>query len=153
GTAGLALGDTALARNALGRAARSIHPDVRFRALYNLGLLSLRLANADSTNRQAHLEEARTRYREALLLRPREQDAKWNLELALRLASGSSSDSPQPPPSGSEGDAGEPPPEPSGLTRSQAEAILGSIAEEERETRRSGVRRNIGRDQVGRRNW
>ncbi|HEX9582519.1 MAG TPA: VWA domain-containing protein [Gemmatimonadales bacterium] len=153
GTAGFALGDTALARGGLGRAARSIHPEVRFRALYNLGLLSLRLALADSANREAHLEAARTHYREALLLRPRDSAAKWNLELAVRMQSGGDGAAPPPPSGGGGGDPGEPPAEPSGLTRSQAEAILGSIAEEERETRRAGVRRNIGRDPTGRRNW
>ncbi|HWP38467.1 MAG TPA: VWA domain-containing protein, partial [Gemmatimonadales bacterium] len=87
GTAGLAVGDTALARRGLEHAARSVDPEIRFRALYNLGLLSLRLALADTAHRAARLEEARARYREALLLSPRDEAAKWNLELALRLSS------------------------------------------------------------------
>jgi len=153
GTAGLALGDTALARGGLARAARSVNPDIRFRGLYNLGLLSLRLAASDSANRATHLEEARTSYREALLLRPADAAAKWNLELAVRQSADGGGAAPPPTPPGGGGDAGQPPDEPSGLTRLQAEAILGSIAEEERETRRAGVRRNVGRDQTGRRNW
>jgi Ca-activated chloride channel family protein len=154
GTAGLALGDTALARRGLGRAARSVHPEVRFRALYNLGLVALRLARADSANRGAHLDAARAHYREALLLKPADSAAKWNLELAVRMASRGSGGAAPPPPAGSgSGGPAEPPSEPSGLSRSQAEAILGSIAEEERETRRAGVRRAIGREQPARRNW
>ncbi|MBI3982091.1 MAG: VWA domain-containing protein [Gemmatimonadetes bacterium] len=153
GTAGLALGDTALARRGLERAARSVDPDIRFRALYNLGLLSLRLALADSASRAMWLDDARARYREALLLAPRDEAAKWNLELAVRLSNEGNPDAPPPPPGSGGGEAEPPPPEESGLTRSQAEAILASIAAEERETRRSGVRRNIGRDPRGRRNW
>src|SRR2546430_9508272 len=33
----------------------SLEPDIRFRALYNLGLLALRVAGADTVNRDAHL--------------------------------------------------------------------------------------------------
>jgi Ca-activated chloride channel family protein len=152
GTAGLALGDTALARRGLERAARSVEPEIRFRALYNRGLLSLRLALADTARRMAWLDDARARYREALLLDPRSAAAKWNLELALRLSGETNPNSP-PPPAGSDAREQEPPPEESGLTLSQAEAILASIAAEERETRRAGVRRAIGRDPRGRRNW
>jgi Ca-activated chloride channel family protein len=152
GTAGLAVGDTALARRALERAARSVDPEIRFRALYNLGLLSLRLALADSADRGVRLEEARARYREALLLVPSHQAAKWNLELALRLSGESSANAPRPP-SSAGGGAADQPPEESGLNRSQAEAILASVAAEERETRRAGVRRNVGRDPQGTKNW
>jgi hypothetical protein len=108
--------------------------------LYNLGLLALRRANTDSANRAAHRAEARVRYREALLLRPADADAKWNLELAL---------DPPPPPSGgggaqppppSGGSGAEAPPVPA-LTRAQAEQILESIAAEERQTRQELTRR------------
>ena len=70
GTAGLALNDTLLAQTALSRAAESTDPEIRFRAVYNLGLLNLRMATRDSTGRDRLLAEARRRYREALLLKP-----------------------------------------------------------------------------------
>jgi Ca-activated chloride channel family protein len=141
GTAFLALQRYPEARETLVRAAGSLDPEVRFRALYNLGLTALRLAEADRPNRDAHRAEARARYREALLLRPGDADAKWNLELAL-----------DPPPPGSGGGGGGPrPPPPSGgsaegpampdLSRDQAEQILESIAAEERRTRQDLTRR------------
>jgi Ca-activated chloride channel family protein len=84
GTAGMAIGDTSLSNAALGRAAESMDPEIRFRALYNLGLVNLRLAAKDSANRDRFLTEARRRYREALLIKPHDLAAKWNLELAVR---------------------------------------------------------------------
>src|SRR5204863_305334 len=46
GTAALAAGDPTLARASLSRAAASLDPELRFRALYNLGLLALLAARA-----------------------------------------------------------------------------------------------------------
>lgn len=151
GTAALAVGDTALTARALERAARSHDPDVRFRALYNLGLLRLRLAARDSAAAAAHLALARGHLREALLLRPADGATKWNLELAVRRTPPQAA---APPP---QGGATPPPPEDQragGLSRAQAEQILNSIAEQERRTRVDQVR---SRSQVmetrGRREW
>lgn len=154
GTAALAVGDTALARAALERAAGALDPDVRFRARYNLGLLSLRLAHLDAARAAPHLAEARRHYREALLLRPGHEGAKWNLELAIRDA---------PPPGGggaAQGGGGgrgaperEPPPT-GELSAAQAEQLLASVAEEERHTRLEQLRRNrLARETRGRRDW
>lgn len=151
GTAALAVGDVELAARALGRAARSLDPEIRFRALYNLGLLALRLAAADSAARDRHLEEARDRYREALLLRPRDAAAKWNLELAVRRRREGGGDAP-PPPSSPAAPSPAPRSPRGGLTLAQAQQILNSIAEEERETRRSLAQRRLGREPTGR-NW
>jgi len=59
-------GDPALARATLARAAASLDPELRFRALYNLGLLALLQSRADSANREALLADAERAYREAL---------------------------------------------------------------------------------------
>ena len=158
GTAGLAIGDTALAAEALRKAGNSIDPEIRFRGLFNLGLLHLRLARIDKTGALEHYNAAKKAYREALLLKPGDGDAKWNLELATRLST--------PPPSNRGGgqqenpSSGEQPPpradEPSGrngLSVAQAEQILNSIAEEERRTRE---RLNRNRQRTGvkrRRDW
>ena len=142
GTALLALGHEDQARNLLQRAARSLEPEVRFRALYNLGLMSLRLAERDSASKDAHLADARARYREALLLKPGDAGAKWNLELAIEEAppqgGGSAPQGPSAPLSG--GNDGATPP-PQSLTRAQAEQLLASIAAEERLTRQELTRR------------
>jgi len=141
GTALLANAADAQVRDVLLRAARSLDPDVRFRSLYNLGLLALRQAEQDPGARAEHLAEARARYREALLLRPGDRGAKWNLELALEPeppGGGGGAQGPSPPQSG--GERGDAPPPPS-LTRAQAEQLLESIAAEERETRQDLTRR------------
>ncbi len=155
GTAGLAIGDTALANAGLSRAAESLDPDIRFRALYNLGLAQLRLAARDSANRDRLLAEARRRYREALLLRPGDKAAQWNLELAIRESppqGGGSSDNPNP-----QGGAGQPQERPqarTGLSPSQAEQILNSIAEEERLTREQQRKRmSQSREARGAEDW
>src|SRR5204862_3356121 len=99
GTAALAAGDPALARATLARASASLDPELRFRALYNLGLLGLLESRADTANREAHLADAERAYREALLLKPHHLRAKWNLELVNRLrSSGGQSNKPNPPP-------------------------------------------------------
>jgi Ca-activated chloride channel family protein len=128
------------ARDALLRAAKSVDPGLRFRALYNLGLLELRLAAADSVNRDAHLADARGRYREALLLRPGDPAAKWNLELAITAPppGGGGGATPPPPQGGGRSEHAKPLPS---LTREQAEQILQSIAAEERDTRQELTRR------------
>ena len=98
GTAALAAGDPTLARASLARASASLDPELRFRALYNLGLLALLEAKSDSANRETHLADAERAYREALLLKPFHVRAKWNLELVNRLRSGGGRNQPNPPP-------------------------------------------------------
>jgi Ca-activated chloride channel family protein len=153
GTAALARSDTGVARQALEIAARSIDPEIRFRACYNLGLLELRLAQRDDRRRAEHLEAARNHYREALLLKPGDADSKWNLELAVeQLPPGGGEGSQQPNPS--QGGEEPQPPAPQGLTAAQAEQILNSIAEEERRTREQlNRRRSSTRDVRGDKNW
>jgi Ca-activated chloride channel family protein len=150
GTAALAIGDTAAARRALDRSARSLDPDLRFRSLYNLGVLYLRQAERDSVGAGPYLQAARERLREALLLRPGDLNAKWNLELAIQR---------QPPRRGGGSGAGgsdPPPPEErsSALSPDQAEQILNSMAEEERRTLLDrNARRHRGRETRGWKEW
>jgi Ca-activated chloride channel family protein len=157
GTAALALGDSALAGRALERAAASLDPDLRFRALYNAGFLALRLATRDSVNRERHLTDARERYREALLLRPDDQGAKWNLELAIhRSKGGGGGEAPKQGGGGGSGGESQPPPpaRESGLTRAQAEQVLNSIANEERQVRQDLARHRAPREGArGVKNW
>ncbi len=150
GTAAMAIGDTATARRALGRTAGSLDPDLRFRSLYNLGVLRLRQATADSARAAPHLDAALQHFREALLLRPGDANTKWNLELAVRR---------RPPQSGGGSSAqggGTPPPEErsADLSPEQAEQILNSMAEEERRTLLDrNARRHRGRETRGWKEW
>jgi Ca-activated chloride channel family protein len=165
GTAALAAGDPTLARATLARAAASLDPDLRFRALYNLGLLALLQARADSANREAHLADAERAYREALLLKPFHVRAKWNLELVNRLrgSDGGRRPSPPPPPQpgsgGGGGGAGQPPPPPpppsrtGGMSESQADQVLKSIGQEELRTRRDRTGRTRRAAGAGVKDW
>jgi Ca-activated chloride channel family protein len=148
GTAALEAGRLDVARGALAEAAKSLDPALRYRALYNLGLVGLLAAEADTTRREEFLEDAVDRLRQALLLQPASQRAKWNLELADRRR-------PPPPSGGGGGGGGTPPPTAGGqqeqrrqgetpqpgLSQSQAEQILNSMERRERETRAEQQRR------------
>jgi Ca-activated chloride channel family protein len=167
GTAALAAGDADAARADLARAAASLDPDIRFRALYNLGLLGLAQARTDTANRDAHLANAERAYREALLLRPRHLPAKWNLELVNRMHRSSSNrpnPRPSPTPSGgappdqTRGSGASPPPPPSGasgggLNEAQADQVLRSIGQEELRTRRDRTGRNRRALAAGVKDW
>jgi len=141
GTAAAAVGKFDVARGALGEAAKSADPELRYRALYNLGTAALEQAAKDTARRDALLDEATNNLRSALLLEPASARAKWNLELALRR---------RPPQSGGGGGGGsppsggggaqrpqpaEPPQGPQGLSQSEAEQILNSMERQERATR------------------
>jgi len=167
GTAALAAGDPTLARASLARAAASLDPDLRFRALYNLGLLALLQARADSANRETHLADAERAYREALLLKPFHLRAKWNLELVNRMrgSDGENKPNPPPPPSpgnggggGGGGGTGQPPPPPpqsnsGGMSESQADQVLKSIGQEELRTRRDRTGRTRRAAAAGVKDW
>jgi len=160
GTAALEARRFDVARGALEEAAKSLDPDLRYRALYNLGLLGLLAAETDSAKRQEILGQAADRLREALRLQPSSARAKWNLELAERRQ-------PPPPPSGGGGGpkppssgGGQPSPEPSrpepqsqGLSQSQAEQILNSMERRERQTRAEQQRRLHGGSAGGVKDW
>jgi Ca-activated chloride channel homolog len=160
GTAALDAGRYEVARGALEQAAKSLDPDLRYRALYNLGLLNLLAADADTTKTDELLDQASERLREALRLQPSSARAKWNLELAQRRR-------PPPPSSGGGGggtpppSAGQPPPTPQpsaeqpsqGLSQSQAEQILSSMERRERQTREEQQRRLRGGAAGGVKDW
>jgi hypothetical protein len=149
-----------VARKALAEAATSLDPALRYRALYNLGLAGLLGAEADSTRREELLDDAVDRLRQALLLQPGSERAKWNLELAERRR--------PPPPSGGGGGGATPPP-PSGgasqpqpqpqqpqsrdLTRSQAEQILSSMERREQQTKEEQQRRTQNGSSGGVKDW
>jgi Ca-activated chloride channel family protein len=161
GTAALDAGRFEIAQGALTEAAKSLDPDLRYRALYNLGVAGLLEAAADTAKRNEHLDQAAERLREALLLQPSSARAKWNLELTQRR---------RPPPAGGGGGGGGKPPAGGGggsqspeptrpepkdqeLSRSQAEQILNSMERRERETRSDQQRRLKGSSGGGVKDW
>jgi Ca-activated chloride channel family protein len=149
GTAALQAGRLEVARGALMEAAKSLDPGLRYRALYNLGLVDLLAARADTSRQEELLDDATDRLRQALLLEPSSARAKWNLELADRRRSPpppSGGGNAPPPPSGGpkSPEPRQPQPEPRDLSQSQAEQILNSMERRERLTREEQQRRMAG---------
>jgi hypothetical protein len=147
-----------VARGALTEAAKSLDPELRYRALYNLGVVGLLAAEVDTAKRSELLAQAADRLREALLLQPSSERAKWNLELADRRQPPSSGGGgATPPPQGGGGgqspEPSEPEPQDQGLSRSQAEQILSSMERRERETRAEQQRRLKGSAAGGVKDW
>ncbi len=107
GTAALEAGRLDVARGALAEAAKSLDPALRYRALYNLGLVGLLAAEAG--HHDGRTSSWTTRWiacARRCCCEPSSARAKWNLELADRRR--------PPPPSGGGGGGGGTPPPPSG---------------------------------------
>jgi Ca-activated chloride channel family protein len=136
GTALLAGDSLASAAEVLDRLADAQDPELRYRALFNLGLARLEQGLAlPNESAGESLDAALAAYKKVLLMRSNDLDAKWNYELALRKKqqggggggggagggqSNSSEQQQQPKPSG-------------GLGQQQADQLLGSAAREERD--------------------
>ncbi len=158
GTALLEADSIAVATEVLDRVV-TIAPDaeLRYRALFNLGLANLRRARAlPESGAAPYFAAAVAAYKRALRTRTDDPDAKWNLELAIREqqksgggggGGGSGGGGQQPPP---------PAPPPSKgqqeLDKQRAEAVLNSAARDERDVQtrrqRDGQRKEapVGRD-------
>ena len=155
GTALLEADSSAAATEVLDRVV-TIAPDaeLRYRALFNLGLANLRRARgATPTDAAPYFAAAVAAYKRALRTRTDDADAKWNLELAIREqqrnagGGGGGGGGQQPPP--------EPPPSSNKqkeLDKQRADAVLNSAARDERDVQarrqRDGRRReaSVGRD-------
>jgi tetratricopeptide (TPR) repeat protein len=153
GTAALAAGRPDVALTALGEAANSLDPALRYRALYNRGVAGLLAARADTARADTLLAAAAQDLRAALALEPGSERAKWNLELATRRR-------PPPPPSGGGGASPPPPqggspeqPPPSSLSQAQAQQLLNSVEREERRVRERQLKRQPGEPASGGKDW
>lgn len=134
GTSLLAADSLATAAEVLERAAETKDEEIRYRALFNLGLAHLKRGLALPQQQASEpLDAALAAYKKVLLLRSADLDAKWNYELALREqqqgggGGGGGQSDPSPSPQSQA-------PKPSGgLAERQAEQLLGSAAREERD--------------------
>jgi Ca-activated chloride channel homolog len=154
GTSLLAADSLQSAAEALERAAESRDPELRYRALFNLGLAHLKhgLALPDQ-QADAPLDAALAAYKKVLLLRSGDMDAKWNYELALREkqqgggGGGGGESNPSPSPESES-------PRPSGgLGERQAEQLLGSAAREERDVQAKRQRQTRVEPPPGGKDW
>lgn len=173
GTTLLRLGRWDEARPLLESAAESRRePALRQSALYNAGNADLepvfkRRVTEDDARRE-RLERAIAHYKDALLARPDDADAKWNLELAQRLLdrtpptggggggggddeseSQAQGQSPQPSPQPAPSTNPAPAPE---LTQRQAERILTGASQAEAEAQREVLSRVRG-ERTSVRDW
>ena len=163
GTSLLAADSTRAATEPLERAATSKVPEVRYRALFNGGLAHLKpglAAKGDSGT--ADLDATLVAYKQVLLLRPADMDAKWNYELALRKkksgggggwggGGGGQAPSNTPDPSAQ---AQSKAPRPSGgLGQQQAEQLLNSAARDERDVQGKKQRQSRAEPPPGGKDW
>lgn len=173
GTALLRLGRYEEAQQQLEAALQDVDPALRQRTLYNLGnrFLEEGRAAAQAPQREQLLDAAIEAYKDALRLDPSDQDAKWNLELALRAQQQPPQEDPQqddqdqneqrdqdegsggeqPQPNAPQGDeprgAGE---QQAPLTPEQAEQILNAVEQDERELYQEQLRRGARETPVAR---
>jgi Ca-activated chloride channel homolog len=178
GTALLRLGRFDEAEENLRRALVGVEPELRRRSFYNLGNRFLEAARANGgAGAEPLLESAVEAYKRALRLRPGDDDAKWNLELALREQERQppSQDSqneqdqpsqPQDPDDRNQGGGGSGSQDPTqgdrpdsqgdprdgGMSQEQADRILSAVEQDERDLTREKLRKGQRRTPV-RRDW
>lgn len=161
GTALIAADSLERAIEALERTTKANDAEVRFRSLFNLGYAHLvrGLAAGDSGGTES-LDAALATYKRALLQRPRDLDAKWNYELALRKKdeqSGGGGGGGGGGESQSQGESkeqqGEDKQPAGGLGQRQAEQLLGSAAREERDVQAKKQGQNRVEPPPGGKDW
>jgi Ca-activated chloride channel family protein len=142
GTALLAADSLGAAIDVLEGVVRGAPPEVRERALYNLGLAHLKRARGQGDSAAAAARQAAQAYKQVLLGNPRDEEARWNYELALRNQPPEQASAPQ------DQDGGTARPEPSpqgeptgGLSASQARQLLDNAARDERDTQEKRQKR------------
>ena len=143
GTALLAADSMESAIEVLERVAQSRNEEIKYRAGFNLGLAHLRqglAAEGDAGDKS--LDAALAAYKDVLLMRSGDLDAKWNYELALREkqnsgggGGGGGEDDPSPSNAPDPNATPEAPaPQPQGsLGQGQAEQILNAAERDERD--------------------
>jgi Ca-activated chloride channel family protein len=135
----------------------SNNDELRFRAAFNRGLAQLKAGLAmQGAERGQALQGAVQAYREALVLRPHELDAKWNYELALRnnnagggggAAQDENQDAEQQQQQAEQSEAR------GSLGPDEAEQILNNAARDEREVQARAQERNRPSRPPGGRDW
>jgi Ca-activated chloride channel family protein len=142
GTALLGADSLSAAIETLERVARTAPAEVRDRALFNLGLAHLKRARVGGDSAQGAAQQAAAMYRQVLLAHPRDEDARWNYELAIRQQPPEEGGAPRPEDGGSarpEPEDGAPPS--GGLSSAQAKQLLENAARDERDTQERRQRR------------
>ena len=146
----------------LDKVAASKDPELRYRALFNLGLAHLKRGMTSPKDSAGEaLDSALSVYKRVLLLRSDDKDAKWNYELALHKkpkgggggggGGGGNEASPKPDPNAPEP---QPQPQPAGsLGQQRAEQILNSAARDERDVQARKQREGRPNSPPGGKDW
>jgi Ca-activated chloride channel homolog len=144
------------AAEVLARLADTRDQELRYRALFNLGLAHLEQGlAAQGETRTEKLDAALATYKKVILMRPDDVDAKWNYELALHEkkggggGGGGQSQNSSNAPSNSDQN-----PQPQGgMGQKQAEQLLGSAAREERDVQAKKQKQNRVEPPPGGKDW
>jgi Ca-activated chloride channel family protein len=175
GTALLQLGRYEEAEQHFREALDAVDPDLRERTFYNLGNRFLDAARnaSDPRSQGPLLGSAIEAYQRALRIDPRDRDAKWNLEMAIReeeqseqqSQSGDQQQEGEPDQQQQDGQGGGGMPESeqeeprsesqsdrTPLTKEQADRVLSAVEQDERDLTREKLRKGQRRTPV-RRDW
>lgn len=157
GTALLSADSLTQAAEVLARLADAKDEELRYRALFNLGLANLEQGLAAKGDAKGEkLDAALASYKKVILMRPDDVDAKWNYELALHEKKGGGGGG-----GGGQGQSGadaqsnpQQSPQPQGgLGQKQADQLLGSAAREERDTQSKKQKQNRVEPPPGGKDW
>jgi Ca-activated chloride channel family protein len=157
GTALLGADSLAQSEEMLSKLADVKEQELRYRALFNLGLANLKQGlAATGDDKGAKLDAALSAYKKVILMRPDDLDAKWNYELALHEKNGGgggggggqSSSS-----SNAQANQQQQPQPQGGLGQRQADQLLGSAAREERDTQSKKQKQNRVEPPPGGKDW
>jgi Ca-activated chloride channel homolog len=156
GTALLSADSLPQAVEILGKLADTKDEEVRYRALFNLGLADLEQGlRANGEDKGPKLDAALAAYKKVILMRPEDVDAKWNYELALhekKGGGGGGGGGGQSNASGAEGKEPQQQPQ-GGLGQRQADQLLGSAAREERDVQSKKQKQNRVEPPPGGKDW
>jgi len=156
GTALLSADSLSHAAELLTRLADAKDEELRYRAFFNLGLVNLKQGLAAKGNEKSEkLDAALGFYKQVILMRPDDVDAKWNYELALHEAKGGGGGGGGQSQSGADAQSNpQQSPQPQGgLGQRQAEQLLGSAAREERDVQAKKQKLNRVEPPPGGKDW
>ena len=155
GTALLAADSLPQAAEVLAKLADAKDEELRYRALFNLGLADLEQGLvAKGDEKGSKLDAALASYKKVILMRPQDVEAKWNYELALHEKKGGGGGGGGKSQSSSSQDNQQQSPQPQGgLGQKQAEQLLGSAAREEREVQAKKQKQNRVEPPPGGKDW
>lgn len=156
GTALLSADSLARAAEVLTRLADAKDEELRYRALFNLGLVDLEQGLAAKGDAKGEkLDAALATYKKVILMRPDDVDAKWNYELALHEKKGGGGGGGGQGQSGAAAQANpQQSPQPQGgLGQKQADQLLGSAAREERDVQAKKQKQNRVEPPPGGKDW